>query len=93
MARFHSTQDGIRPFTAEEEAEADALQAAYADHVWSQVRRHRDSLLAECDWVTLRAYSQGTSVPIEWAQYMQALRDITKSPDPFAITWPTKPSS
>lgn len=30
MARFHATQDGQIPFTAEEEAEWDALEAAAA---------------------------------------------------------------
>lgn len=52
---------------------------------WSQMeldepikvlRQHRNSLLTECDWVVIRAYSQGVEVPTEWANYMQALRDL-----------------
>jgi hypothetical protein len=30
MARFHATSEGNVPFTAEEEAEFDAMEAAYA---------------------------------------------------------------
>lgn len=41
-----------------------------------ELRSHRDSLLLQCDWVVIRAYSQGVAVPTEWATYMQALRDL-----------------
>lgn len=89
MARFHSTESGDVPYTAAEEAEADALEIAAA---WDTVRLKRDRLLNEADWVTLRAYSRGEPVPDEWASYMQALRDITKASDPTTISWPVRPS-
>lgn len=89
MARFHSTSEGNIPYTVEEEAEADLEAAGVA---WASARRLRDKLLSECDWVTLRAYSRGEPVPTEWAEYMQALRDVPQQPDPFSVSWPTKPA-
>lgn len=89
MGRFHSTESGQIPYSAEEEAEADALTMAAA---WEVVRLRRDRLLRESDWVTLRAYSRGEPVPATWAAYMQALRDITTGDDPNDLVWPTKPS-
>mgnify|MGYP003334644776 FL=1 len=57
------------------------------------LRTQRDKLLAETDWVTWRAYSQGVSVPTEWATYQQALRDLpANTADPANPVWPTKPS-
>ena len=58
------------------------------DTQWADVRNIRDRRLAETDWVTARAYELGTAVPINYATYRQALRDVTNQPDPFNITWP-----
>jgi hypothetical protein len=56
------------------------------------VRRERDRLLTECDWVTLKAADTNTSVDEAWATYRQALRDITAQDGfPYSVTWPTKP--
>lgn len=67
------------------------------------LRSLRDSKLKEVDYITLRAYSKNESVPPEWSEYMQKLRDITKDyPNPevefinggFRFTnviWPKKP--
>ena len=40
------------------------------------LRIERDRRLAETDWVTLKAYSQGVEVHPIWKNYMQALRDL-----------------
>ena len=57
------------------------------------LRKERNRLLEECDWVTWRSYSQGIPVPIEWATYQQALRDLpSNTTDPSNPVWPTKPS-
>ena len=40
------------------------------------IRSTRDRYLAECDWVVIKAYSRNEPVPQEWADYMQALRDL-----------------
>ncbi len=59
--------------------------------VWQAVRERRDALLAQSDWVTLRAQEQGVPAPPEWLAYRQALRDITLQPDPCGIDWPVPP--
>ena len=60
------------------------------NHMWACVRKQRDNLLIECDWVG------GTDVPdaikTKWNNYRQQLRDVTDQSDPDNITWPTKPS-
>lgn len=71
----------VDPRTPEQLAEA-ALE---------QVRIKRDQLLAESDWVALRAFDTGSPVPWPWRVYRQRLRDITAQPDPFNITWPEAP--
>ena len=58
---------------------------------WEPVRARREQLLADSDWVALRALEQGQSVPAGWVAYRQALRDITLQPDPLNLTWPTAP--
>ncbi|WP_343739633.1 tail fiber assembly protein [Delftia tsuruhatensis] len=65
-----------------------ALDLAQA---WAAVRAQRDTRLAACDWVTLRAHETGESVPALWLVYRKALRDITDQPDPLGITWPKAP--
>jgi hypothetical protein len=59
---------------------------------WAAVRLERDTRLAACDWVALRAQERGEPVPPEWLAYRQALRDITQQPDPAAIAWPVAPA-
>lgn len=57
------------------------------------VRVKRNALLAESDWVTLRAYRTGVAVPAPWADYMQALADVPQQAGfPYSVTWPEKPS-
>ena len=63
---------------------------------WRQIRQERTRLLAETDWVVIKARENGGTVPAAWKTYRVALRDIpseqsskTKYSD---ITWPTKPS-
>lgn len=56
-----------------------------------QARTKRNRLLAESDWVVIRATDLGEPIPPEWHAYRQALRDITDQPDLFNIVWPTKP--
>jgi len=57
-----------------------------------ELRRQRDALLAETDWMGNQDYS----ITDAWKTYRQALRDITDqtpSDDVLSnITWPTKPS-
>jgi hypothetical protein len=86
----------IVPYTAEEEAAWAAEVAAYEAQKdirqAESVRDSRDTLLAECDWVAIKAFETGTPVSAQWAAYRQALRDITTQEGfPWTITWPVKP--
>ena len=63
------------------------------------LRIERNRRLAETDWVTLKAYSQGVEVPLTWKNYMQALRDLPANSKPqldeqgnlTSVTWPEVP--
>ena len=58
----------------------------------TEVRTQRDTLLSECDWVTLRAADTNTLLDLTWATYRQALRDVTAQDGfPYTIEWPEKP--
>ena len=55
---------------------------------WTSVRNQRNAKLAACDWTQL------PDAPVDvaaWAEYRQALRDITDQSDPFNIVWPQEP--
>lgn len=102
MTRYKQVNGEVLPFTPEEEAEWDAQEAAWAagadDRAAAEVRKQRDELLAESDWVTVKAIDQnaqdnlGIQVPQVWLDYRQALRDIsTQGSFPHDIIWPTKP--
>ena len=75
----------ISEMTAEEIAANDELCAA-------KERGVRDRLLAESDWVALKALESGNSVSTEWLVYRQELRMVPQQPNfPHNIDWPTKP--
>ena len=58
-----------------------------------EFRLERNKRLAECDWVTLKAYSTQKIVPNAWRDYMQALRDLPSvTEDPENPNWPTPPN-
>lgn len=68
------------------------------ERAYQELRTRRDQKLEECDWITMKSYSQGVAVPEAWATYQQALRDITDQTPSFdsegnltGITWPEKP--
>ena len=68
----------------------DQRTAIVTAQAWKCVRKQRDILIAETDWVG------GSDVPdalkTKWNTYRQALRDITSQSDPENINWPTSPS-
>ena len=79
-------------FTGETKAADEAAYLAQRSATqWTSVRATRDQRLKDTDWVTIRAADTGVAVSAEWAEYRQALRDITEQTDPFDITWPVKP--
>ncbi len=96
MVRFHNRGGTRVQFTAEEERARDAEEKAWADDApnrrMEELRRRRDVLLAETDWMG----NQDVTISDAWKTYRQALRDITtQTPTDDAlsnITFPTKPS-
>ena len=76
--------------------DAAAVEVA-AEQALSSLRRQRDQLLAETDWVTLKAIDDsndglGIQLPQVWMDYRQALRDLpANTTDPANPVWPTKP--
>ena len=92
MTRYHATPEGNVPFTAEEEAEWDAMEAAYAagadTRKSEEVRQERNQLLSETDWMA----GSDITMSDEWRTYRQALRDIPSQEGfPNSVTWPTAP--
>jgi len=45
----------------------------------ADLRKTRNKLLSESDWVVTKSLESGESVPSEWVNYRQALRDITNT--------------
>lgn len=53
------------------------------------IREARNEKLKECDWTQI---ADCTADKTAWANYRQALRDITSQPGfPYNVTWPTEP--
>jgi hypothetical protein len=56
------------------------------------IRKERDTLLSETDWVIVMHTEKGTNIPLDWEMYRQGLRDITEQVGfPYTVEWPTKP--
>lgn len=73
----------------------EALPQADAE---TNIRRHRDILLSDTDWVVSKAVDQnaqdnlGIQIPQVWLDYRQALRDVPDQTGfPYNVVWPTKP--
>jgi len=90
------TSEGPIPFTPEEEAEWDAMEAAYVagenDRLATAARQKRDALLSQSDWMVTKAMESSAPLNFEWASYRQALRDVPQqSGFPTNIDWPVAP--
>ena len=75
----------------------DTAKAAYdLAEEWKRIRAERNRLLAETDWVVIKARENGGQVPAAWKTYRVALRDIPSEQSSQTkyseITWPTQPS-
>lgn len=63
-----------------------------ADELAVQYRSERDRLLAESDWVVIKAAEVGEAVPEDWRAYRQALRNVPAQDGfPQSIVWPSQP--
>lgn len=92
MPNFRATSQGNIPFTAEEEIEWAAEQAAWAAGADSrkatEVRVERDSKLSETDW----RFRSDMTPSQAWKDYCQALRDVpSQAGFPWTVTWPDAP--
>jgi hypothetical protein len=87
------TDSRSQPTAVAVSAELKRLQAAEPIRL---LREKRTQLLAETDWVVIRARENGGQVPAAWKTYRVALRDLPSGLDTVekvnAVTWPTKPS-
>ena len=96
MTRYRLKDGKKIKFTAEEETAKDAEEKAWNDDApnrrMTELRRQRNVLLAETDWMANSDVTMSTA----WRNYRQALRDITtQTPTDDAlsnITFPTKPT-
>ena len=94
--RYRMVDNRLVQLTDEEEAVKVAEEKAWNDDApnrrMTALRRQRDLLLAETDWMANSDVTMSTA----WRNYRQALRDITtQTPTDDAlsnITFPTKPS-
>lgn len=69
------------------------LKSRYDSEEWAALRAERDALLADCDWVVVKAQEAGEDVPADWADYRTLLRDLPKATsDPASPVWPDPPS-
>jgi len=99
MPRYKATSEGNIPYTAGEEAEADARDAAWLagadDRAAEANRSTRDAKLAETDWTQIPDRALTDEAKDLWVAYRTALRDITAHknwPNVSDNDWPTKPS-
>ena len=82
------------PTEAEIQAEIERLEA---EQPWKELRQERNRLLAETDWVSMKALDAsidglGIQLPQVWMNYRQALRDLpANTTDPTNPDWPVKP--
>ena len=95
MARHHNINGNIVPFTAEEEAQRDAEELAFAngsfDRAMADLRQKRNSLLTATDYLAL----SDNTLSADMITYRQALRDLTNGltniDEVNAVVFPSKP--
>ncbi len=82
----------VVPLSDEEKAEFEQKAADFEIQLqWGSVREERNRKLQQSDWIVTKSLEIGETVPIEWLDYRQALRDITLQEDPYNIVWPEEP--
>lgn len=62
------------------------------DTASNNIRKRRDFLLSESDWVVVKASEYAKPISSSWLTYRQALRDVTLQEGfPYSVIWPNKP--
>lgn len=72
---------------------SDEEREAVWQGVWINIRRERNNRLSACDWTQLADAPLADAEKSVWAEYRQALRDITKAVNPFEVIWPSEPGA
>ena len=96
MPRYHNINGVKVQFTAEEETARDAEEKAWADGQLDrdlfELRRKRNRLLSETDYLALSDNTLANNMKT----YRQELRDLPSELETVEkvanVTWPTKPS-
>jgi len=92
MANYKTVNGVLTELTEAENVALDVRNAAWAieesNRVASDIRNHRNIVLAETDWMALSDNTMSEAV----TTYRQALRDVPDQDGfPFSVVWPTKP--
>lgn len=89
MFSTYTKEDGT-VVTKEEQEQAHLTKLTEAKA--QTVRTQRDKLLAETDWMVIKAAETGVTLASDWALYRQELRDITAQTGfPDTVEYPAKP--
>ena len=71
-----------------EDAVNTAIPLALVVEKWKEIRKKRDALIAQSDWMA----NSDVTMTDAWTTYRAALRDLPASQaDPDDIVWPTAP--
>ena len=100
MARHHLINGIQVPFTAEEEAQRDAEEAAWSagafDRAMADLRQRRNKLLQESDWTVLSDNTLTNVQRTSWMNYRTELRNITDGlstvDDVNSVVFPNTPN-
>lgn len=85
----YTDENGVIHTAVEQEAE---YRSRIDELAAKSVRDQRDRLLAETDWVVIKAKETETTLSASFKEYRQALRDITLQDGfPHNTVWPEKP--
>lgn len=89
---------GLNPCTVKGQRDGNGKVVIVEDpdkkYAWKEVRAKRDTLLVGSDWTQAKDVTLSPEKQALWAEYRQALRnitDVTIHPDPLNITWPIAP--
>lgn len=90
-----------RPMPSDEDIQAIYNELLEKDSM-EQLRKERDNVLKQFDWMAAKSITTNTLIPAEWLKYLQELRCMpqTCSPkldqqgflDMSSFTWPTPPN-
>jgi hypothetical protein len=57
-------------------------------------RSERNAMLTSTDWIVIKYMDKNESMPQEWSDYRQSLRDITEQEGfPGNVNWPIEPET